>query len=83
LPFDEYALLTELRPYLQRELGFNTIDVVTQDEARQRAEGPSGTEPGWTKQLIEQAEPLKPSFEFLCVREAYLIHAADAARSNV
>lgn len=65
VPFDELALLTELRSYLQRELGFGSVDVVSQDAARQKValQAEQGAEAGWSKQHVEMAEPLKPGFE--------------------
>ncbi|EJD05001.1 leucine-tRNA ligase [Fomitiporia mediterranea MF3/22] len=58
LPFSESAVLSELLPYLKKSLNLVDAEVLMVDDALQK-EGP-----GFSKTIIEQAEPGSPAFEF-------------------
>ena len=63
LPFSEVDVLKDLAPYLKRTLQLEDIDVyVAENAAKEGKEGP-----GFTKHIIELAEPGQPSFEFMNV----------------
>ena len=59
LPFTEAPVLNELLPYLKRSVGYVDAEVLSVEEARKH-EG----EPGFSKNIIESAEPGTPAFEF-------------------
>ncbi|KIJ34886.1 hypothetical protein M422DRAFT_262845 [Sphaerobolus stellatus SS14] len=59
LPFAEAPVLNELLPYLKRSVGYVDADVLSVDEARTH-EG----EQGFSKNIIDSAEPGTPAFEF-------------------
>jgi leucyl-tRNA synthetase len=63
LPFSEVDVLRDLAPYLKRTLILVEIDVYVAEDAIK--EGKQG--PGFTKHIIELAEPGQPSFEFMNV----------------
>jgi len=63
LPFSEVDVLKDLAPYLKRTLQLEDIDVYVAENAIR--EGKQG--PGFTKHIIELAEPSQPSFEFMNV----------------
>ena len=56
-------MLKDLAPYLKRTLQLEDIDVYIAENAIK--EGKQG--PGFTKHIIELAEPGSPSFEFMNV----------------
>lgn len=56
-------MLNDLAPYLKRTLQLVDIDVYVAEKAIK--EGKQG--PGFTKHIIELAEPSQPSFEFMNV----------------
>ena len=58
LPFSEVKVLTELLPYLKKSLNVIDAEVFLADDAKQKDER------GFTKTLIENAEPGNPGFEF-------------------
>lgn len=58
LPFSEKDVLVDLLPYLKKSLNLLDAEVLMVDEALAK-EGP-----GYTKTIIESAEPGKPAFEF-------------------
>ena len=55
--------MTDLAPYLKRTLQLEDVDVYAAEKAAK--EGKEG--PGFTKHIIELAEPGQPSFEFMNV----------------
>jgi len=59
LPFPEAPVLKELLPYLKRSVGYVDADVWPVDDARKH-EG----ETGFSKNIIDSAEPASPAFEF-------------------
>ncbi|KAF9453511.1 leucyl-tRNA synthetase [Macrolepiota fuliginosa MF-IS2] len=61
LPFSEKEVLNELVPYLKKSLILADVEVLSVEEAAQRAEG---GEAGFTKALIEGSEPGAPGFEY-------------------
>ncbi|KAL5525184.1 CDC60 [Sanghuangporus sanghuang] len=58
LPFSEAKVLSELLPYLKKSLNLVDAEVLMVDDALQR------DEPGFSKAIVEQAEPGSPAFEF-------------------
>lgn len=58
LPFSEAKVLNEFLPYLKRSLNLVGVDVWMVDDALAQ------TEPGFTKTIIEGAEPGSPAFEY-------------------
>ncbi|KAF9441726.1 hypothetical protein P691DRAFT_683030 [Macrolepiota fuliginosa MF-IS2] len=61
LPFSEKEVLNELVPYLKKSLTLADVEVLSVEEAVQRAEGGDA---GFTKALIEGSEPGAPGFEY-------------------
>ncbi|KAJ3575430.1 hypothetical protein NP233_g1086 [Leucocoprinus birnbaumii] len=61
LPFNETNVLRELAPYLKKSLGLVDVEIMSVEEAVQRAQG---GETGFTKALIESSEPGAPGFEY-------------------
>jgi leucyl-tRNA synthetase len=61
LPFSEAEVLRQLSPYLKRSLNLVDVDIVLAEEVA----GKDG--PGYTKHIIELAEPGNPSYEFMNV----------------
>jgi len=61
LPFTELHVLRELAPYLKKSLGLANVEIMSVEEAVQRAEG---GENGFTKVLIESSEPGAPGLEY-------------------
>ena len=62
LPFSEMAVLSEILPYLKRTLNLVDVDVLSVEDAR-REEGP-----GYTRMIIDGAEPGSPAFEYRNVK---------------
>lgn len=58
LPFSEEMVLHELVPYLKRTLKLVDVEVWKVEDALMQTEG------GFTKMLIDNAEPGSPGFEF-------------------
>ena len=58
LPFSEAKVLNEVVPYIKKSLNLVDAEVWMADDAKQK------DEPGFTKMLIENAEPGSPGFEF-------------------
>lgn len=58
LPFPEEKVLNELLPYLKKSLNLVDVDVWMVDDALTKSE------PGFTKTIIEGAEPGSPAFEY-------------------
>lgn len=58
LPFSEAKVLNELLPYLKKSLNLVEVEVWMVDDALQK------NEPGFSKTIIESAEPGNPAFEF-------------------
>ncbi|KAH8114896.1 leucine-tRNA ligase [Phellopilus nigrolimitatus] len=58
LPFSESTLLSVLLPYLKKSLNLVDAEVLMADDALAK------DEPGYTKFIIESAEPGSPAFEF-------------------
>ncbi|THH03335.1 hypothetical protein EW145_g6336 [Phellinidium pouzarii] len=58
LPFSESTVLIELLPYLKKSLNLVDAEIMMVDEALKK------NEPGYTKHIIEAAEPGSPAFEF-------------------
>lgn len=56
--FSETTTLNELLPYLKRTLDLVDIEVLLAEDAKTK-EGP-----GFTKTIIESAEPGSPAFEY-------------------
>lgn len=52
-------MLKEVLPYLKRSVGFAEADVWSVEDARRK----EGT-PGFSKNIIDSAEPGAPGFEF-------------------
>lgn len=61
LPFSESQVLRELAPYLKKSLGLADVEIMSVEEAVQRAQG---GEVGFTKALIDGSEPGAPAFEY-------------------
>jgi leucyl-tRNA synthetase len=61
LPFSESQVLRELEPYLKKSLGLVDVEILSVEEALQKAEA---GESGFTKSLIEGSEPGAPGFEY-------------------
>ncbi|KDR73628.1 hypothetical protein GALMADRAFT_251386 [Galerina marginata CBS 339.88] len=59
LPFSEGDVLRELLPYLKKTLSLTDASVLSVEEAR-----PKEQEPGYTKSIIDTAEPGSPAFEY-------------------
>jgi leucyl-tRNA synthetase len=59
LPFPEAPVLNEVLPYLKRSVSFVEADVWSVEDARSQ----EGT-PGFSKNIIDGAEPGAPAFEF-------------------
>ncbi|KAI0077647.1 leucine-tRNA ligase [Panus rudis PR-1116 ss-1] len=58
VPFSEVEVLQEFLPYLKRTLGLVDAEIYLADDAKTK-EGP-----GFTKNIIESAEPGAPAFEY-------------------
>jgi len=58
LPFSEMTVLSEILPYLKRTLNLVEVDVLSVEDARSK-EGP-----GYTRMIIDSAEPGNPAFEY-------------------
>jgi len=58
LPFSENTVLLEILPYLKRTLNLVNVDILTVEDARSK-EGP-----GYTRMIIDGAEPGNPAFEY-------------------
>ncbi len=58
LVFPELEVLTNFIPYLKRTLNLVDADVILVEDAREK-EGP-----GFTRSIIDSAEPGNPSIEF-------------------
>lgn len=61
LPFSESEVLRELAPYLKKSLSLESVEILSVEEALQKAQG---GEPGFTRVLIEGSEPGAPAFEY-------------------
>jgi leucyl-tRNA synthetase len=59
LPFSEAPVLKEALPYIKRSIGFAEAEVWSVEDARSQ----EGT-PGFSKNIIDGAEPGAPGFEF-------------------
>lgn len=58
VPFSEVDVLNEFLPYLKRTLDLVDVEVLLADDAKAK-DGP-----GFTKSIIESAEPGSPAFEY-------------------
>lgn len=58
VPFSEVDVLSEFLPYLKRTLDLVEVEVLLAEDAKSK-EGP-----GFTKTIIESAEPGSPAFEY-------------------
>ncbi|KAF7759757.1 hypothetical protein Agabi119p4_11452 [Agaricus bisporus var. burnettii] len=61
LPFAESQVLHELAPYLTKSLNLEGVEIVSVEEALQKAQN---GEMGYSKVLIESSEPGNPAFEY-------------------
>jgi leucyl-tRNA synthetase len=61
LPFAESQVLHELAPYLKKSLNLESVEIVSVEEALQKAQN---GEAGYSKVLIESSEPGNPAFEY-------------------
>jgi leucyl-tRNA synthetase len=61
LPFAESQVLHELAPYLKKSLNLESVEVLSVEEALQKAQN---GEAGYSKVLIESSEPGSPAFEY-------------------
>ena len=59
LPFSELTVLNEFLPYLKRTLNLQDAEVLFVEDSLKRE-----SEPGFTKAIIECAEPGAPAFEY-------------------
>ena len=59
MSFSEIEALKVLVPYVKENLKIETVDVMTVDEAKVRAD-----EPGFTPALVDVVEPGTPAFIF-------------------
>jgi len=58
LPFSEITVLSEITPYLKKTLNLVDVDVFSVEDARAKAG------PGYTRMIIDSAEPGSPAFEY-------------------
>ncbi|CAL1697931.1 unnamed protein product [Somion occarium] len=58
VPFSEVEVLREFLPYLKRTLGLVDAEIYFADDAKAKEE------PGFTKNIIDSAEPGAPAFEY-------------------
>jgi len=63
LPFSEYDANDLLRPYVKSSLKFESVEVVSVQDALATIEK-EGEKEGWTKDKVEAAEPGLPAVQF-------------------